>query len=95
MVWQKVKFVTLNCSANYCRKTDKKSVWTELISLVPYVTLWDFSEVSGHVPPCPQSAKTHGGHSVPHNHCKHRVVSVVHWSVMYVSTAQNEFKLCT
>ena len=50
-----------------------KSVWTGFICLVPYVTLWgDFSEVSRYVPPCPQSARTHGGHSV--QHCTHSSV---------------------
>lgn len=43
-----------------------KSIRTEFISLVPYVTLrLDFSErVAGHLPVCPQSARRHCSQSV-------------------------------
>jgi protein gp37 len=67
-----------------------KSVWTEFISLVPYVTLWrDFSEVDAH----PQSARPHCSHSVSHNHCKQTVVFVVHRFVMFENTAQHEYQI--
>jgi len=39
-------------------------MWTELISLVPYITLWWDLCVSGNVPACPQPAGPYCNHSL-------------------------------